>query len=63
MKHETVNLPLHHKVQKISANLIQKSDIVIAMAVSLFNALTLLVVRHEGHPACKNMGMVEVGAG
>jgi len=27
-----------------------------------FSALTLLVGRQEGHPACKNMGrMVEVG--
>jgi len=33
------------------------------MAVPLFSVLTLLVLRQEGHPACKNMGMVEVGAG
>jgi len=26
-----------------------------------FGALMLLVGRQEGHPACKNMGMVEVG--
>jgi len=30
---------------------------------SAFSALTLLVGRQEGHPACKNMGMVEVGTG
>jgi len=28
-----------------------------------FSALTLLVVRQEGHPACKKWGMVEVGTG
>ena len=29
-----------------------------------FSALTLLVGRQEGHPACKNMGkMVEIGTG
>jgi len=26
-------------------------------------ALTLLVERQEGHPACKNGGMVEMGTG
>jgi len=28
-----------------------------------FSALTLLVGRQEGHPACKKWGMVEVGTG
>jgi len=28
-----------------------------------FSALTLLVGQQEGHPACKKMGMVEVGTG
>jgi len=28
-----------------------------------YSALTLLVERQEGHPACKNMGVVEVGTG
>ena len=28
-----------------------------------FSALTLLVGRQEGHPACKKMGVVEVGTG
>jgi len=28
-----------------------------------FSALTLSVGRQEGHPACKNMGMVKVGTG
>jgi len=28
-----------------------------------FSALTLLVGRQEGHPACKKWGMVEVGNG
>jgi len=28
-----------------------------------FSALTLLVGRQEGHPACKNWGMMEVGTG
>jgi len=26
-----------------------------------FSALTLLVARQAGHPACKNGGMMEVG--
>jgi len=29
--------------------------------LKLFSALTLLVGRQEGHPACKKWGMVEVG--
>jgi len=33
------------------------------LALVAFSALTLLVGRQEGHPACKNMGMVEVGTG
>ena len=28
-----------------------------------FSALTLLIGRQEGHPACKKWGMVEVGTG
>jgi len=28
-----------------------------------FSALTLLVGRQEGHPACKKWGMAEVGTG
>jgi len=28
-----------------------------------FSALTLLVGRQEGHPACKKWGMVKVGTG
>jgi len=28
-----------------------------------FSALTLLVGRQEGHPACKKWGMMEVGSG
>jgi len=32
-------------------------------ALVAFSALTLLVGRQEGHPACKNAGMVEVGTG
>jgi len=28
-----------------------------------FSTLTLLVGWQEGHPACKKMGMVEVGSG
>jgi len=30
-------------------------------ALVAFSALTLLVERQEGHPACKKWGMVEVG--
>jgi len=30
-------------------------------ALVAFSALTLLVGRQEGHPACKKWGMVEVG--
>ena len=29
--------------------------------ICAFNALTLLVGRQEGHPACKKWGMVEMG--
>ena len=32
-------------------------------ALVAFSALTLLVGWQEGHPACKNGGMVEVGTG
>jgi len=32
-------------------------------AFHAFSALTLLVGRQEGHPACKKMGMVEMGTG
>jgi len=28
-----------------------------------FSALTLLVGRQEGHPACKKSGMTDVGTG
>jgi len=31
--------------------------------LTAFSAFTLLVVQQEGHPACKNGGMVEVGTG
>ena len=36
------------------------ADSVLATA---FNALTLLVGRREGQPACKKWGMVEAGTG
>jgi len=32
-----------------------------SFCVFAFSALTLLVGRQEGHPACKKRGMVEVG--
>ena len=32
-----------------------------AIFLLAFSALTLLVGRQEGHPACKEWGMVEVG--
>jgi len=35
----------------------------LAYALVAFSALTLLVWQHEGHLACKKMGMVEVGIG
>ena len=35
----------------------------LASALVAFSALTLLVGRQEGHPACKKWGMVEVGTG
>jgi len=34
-----------------------------AFSASAFSALTLLVGRQEGHPACKKWGLVEVGTG
>ena len=35
----------------------------ISIVMIAFSALTLLVGRQEGHPACKKWGMVEVGTG
>jgi len=34
-----------------------------AFSAFAFSALTLLVGRQQGHPACKKWGMVEVGNG
>jgi len=36
--------------------------LVLPSVLVAFSALTLLVGRQEGHPACKQWGMVEVGA-
>jgi len=59
-----VNLPLHHEVQKFSSGTgspkwSRKKGhktvvVVVVVAFSAFNALTLLVGREEEHPACKN---------
>jgi len=45
-------------------------DVIIVVFVLLcylnivaFSALTLLVGRQEGYPACKKLGMMEVGTG
>jgi len=37
--------------------------LLMSMQYVAFSALTLLVGRQKGHPACKTWGMVEVGTG
>jgi len=38
-------------------------EIVLLTYLLAFSALTLLVGRQKGHPACKKWGMMEVGTG
>ena len=60
----SVNLPLHHKVQKFSSGTGspgwsrkkgRKKVVVWFPGIFAFSALTLLVGRQEEHPACKNL--------
>jgi len=70
----SVNLPLHHIVQKFSSGTGSTGwcrkravkwfwCVVVVAGFVVFSALRLLVGRQEGHPACKKWGMLEVGTG
>jgi len=54
---------LHVDKYSLPTLFVQKYIIMGGMALVAFSALTLLVGRQEGHPACKEWGMVEVGTG
>jgi len=54
--------PVHQRVI-IKLSGLPESTSYLEPSFSAFSALTLLVGRQEGHPACKNGGMVEVGTG